>query len=150
MKIIIASDHAGYNLKETIKEYIKTSHLQNTETDGVEFCDIGCYNKERCNFPFYANNLCTELKKDTSYDFGILICGTGIGMSIAANKNEGIRCALCHSGCEARMARQHNNANVLALGERVIGAGMAINIIDTFLTTKFLGGRYKERMSNIN
>ena len=150
MKILIASDHAGYKLKETIKEYIKTCHLQNTETDGIKVLDLGCYEEKRCDFPTYASALCSKLKEDTTYQFGILVCGTGIGMSIAANRNKEIRCALCHSSYEARMARQHNNSNVLALGERVTGAGAALNIIDTFITTKFLGGRYYERMSKIN
>jgi ribose 5-phosphate isomerase B len=155
MKIVIASDHAGFNLKKTIIEYLNSDtiliELKSIlkENEAMEIIDLGCNDTTRCDFPCYAKSLCEKINSDYSINYGILVCGSGIGMSMAANKIKGIRCALCRSSFDAQMSRQHNNANVIALGERVTGTDLALNIINTFLQHKFLGGRYQERMSQI-
>lgn len=126
--IFIGSDHGGYTLKlEVIK------HLKNR---GIEVTDIGCDSEASCDYPVYAKKV-TDAIKDGSADLGILICGTGIGMSMAANKESGIRAALCHDVFSAKATREHNNANILCLGARVVGPGLALMIIDTFIDTSF-------------
>lgn len=140
MKIIIGSDHGGFELKEIIREYILKK--------GIEVQDVGVFSADPVDYPDYAKKVGDEVKVDQG-NFGILICGTGIGMSIAANKIKGIRCALCNDVYTAKMARGHNDANVLAIGGRVAGKGIALMIIDTFLNSNFEGGRHNIRISKI-
>lgn len=140
MKIAVGSDHAGLNLKQEIIE-----HLKNKQ---IEVKDFGTYNTESCDYPDYALKVAEEVASK-NYDFGILICGTGIGIGISANKVPGIRAALCHDTFSARASRQHNNANVLTMGERVVGKGLALDIVDTFLNSKFEGGRHLRRINKI-
>jgi ribose 5-phosphate isomerase B len=143
--VIIGSDHGGFELKEIIK-----AHLNNHY---IKYYDIGCYDEESCDYPNIAEKLCIKLinetntKKANLNHYGILICGTGIGISMAANKIKNIRCALCHNEFTARMSRKHNNANVLALGGRTTGVEIAKSIVNTFLNEKFEGGRHIRRIS---
>ncbi len=137
--IVIGCDHGGYALKcEVIK------HL--TER-GIEFKDFGC-SGETVDYPDIAEKVCDEVANGRA-DRGILICGTGIGMSMAANKVKGIRAALCSDCYSARFTRLHNNANVLCMGARVLGAGLALQITDEFLDTQFEGGRHAVRVDKI-
>ena len=124
----IASDHGGFELKESIKEYL--------ENNQIKYKDYGCYSEEAVDYPDYAK-LVGEGVVDGNCEKGILICGTGIGISIAVNKIKGIRAALCHDCFSAEATRLHNNANVLVLGGRVVGSGLAEKIVDTFLKTDF-------------
>ncbi len=126
--IFIGSDHGGYSLKLEVIEHLKNR--------GIEVTDIGCDSEASCDYPVYAKKV-TDAIKDGSADLGILICGTGIGMSMAANKESGIRAALCHDVFSAKATREHNNANILCLGARVVGPGLALMIIDTFIDTSF-------------
>lgn len=139
--IAIASDHAGFALKE---EVIK--HL--TET-GVEFEDLGPYNNDSVDYPEYAEKLSNAVVEG-KFDKGILICGTGIGMSMAANKVDGIRAACCSDYFSAKATRLHNNANVLCFGERVVGAGLACELVDVFLNTQYEGGRHQHRLDKMH
>lgn len=137
--IAIGSDHAGYALKcEIIK------HL---EEKGIEFIDCGC-SGESVDYPDIAEKTCTKVVSGEA-DKGILICGTGVGISISANKINGIRAALCGDWYSAKYTRLHNDANVLCMGGRVIGAGLAIEITDIFLETEFEGGRHARRVEKI-
>lgn len=140
MKIVLACDHGGFELKETIKE-----HLSNKEYDIV---DIGVYNTDSVDYPEYGKKA-AEMVANKEVDKGIIVCGTGIGISIAANKVKGIRCALCTNEFMAKMSRMHNNANMLALGERVLGKGVAIDIVDIWLSTEFEGGRHENRVNKL-
>lgn len=137
-KIIIGCDHGGINRKNEI-----IAHLQKR---GFDVLDVGTYTAESCNYPDYARLVCTAIQRG-EYPMGILVCGTGIGMSIAANKHNGIRAACCSDTFSARMTRMHNNANVLCLGERVVGTGLALDIVDLFLNTEFEGERHLKRVS---
>lgn len=140
MKIAIGCDHGGYNLKGEIINYL--------ESKSIEYKDYGTFTKESCDYPDYALNV-AEAVASKEYEFGILICGTGIGISIAANKVPGVRAALCSDTFSAHATREHNNANILALGERVVGPGLAIDIVDTFLNSKFQGDRHQNRIDKI-
>ena len=140
-KIVMGSDHAGYNLKLKVK-----AHL---ESRGFEVMDVGTNSPESCNYTVYAHALCEAIQKGEA-PLGILVCGTGIGMSMAANKHKGIRAACCENTFSARMTRMHNNANVLCFGERVIGYGLACDIVDQFVDTAFEGGRHQARVDDIN
>jgi ribose 5-phosphate isomerase B len=140
MKLAIASDHGGYALKKEVE-----AHL--TE-QGVEFVDLGCHNTESCDYPAYAK-LVGEAVTTGGYDLGLLFCGTGIGMSMAANKVKGVRAACCSDSFSAKFTRMHNNANVLCLGGRVVGAGLACQLVDLFITTEFEGGRHQRRIDQI-
>ncbi|AEB76941.1 ribose 5-phosphate isomerase B [Clostridium botulinum] len=140
MKIAIGSDHGGVNLK---KDVIK--HLQEK---GIEVKDFGTYTEESCDYPEYGQKVAEQVVAE-NYDFGIVICGTGIGISISANKVPGARAALCHDTFSAHATREHNNANILALGARVTGPGLALDIVDTFLGAKFEGGRHERRIDKI-
>lgn len=140
MKIIIGSDHGGYELKKTMLEFLQEQGHQTT--------DAGCYSPDSVDYPDIAFPLC-ESVANGQYDCGILICGTGIGMSICANKVKGIRCALCSEPVSAELTRRHNNSNVLALGARIIGTEMAKSIVKTFLSTGFDGGRHENRVNKI-
>ncbi|MBO5237246.1 MAG: ribose 5-phosphate isomerase B [Lachnospiraceae bacterium] len=126
--IALGSDHGGYGLKQ---EVIK--HLQEK---GIEYKDYGCYSEESCDYPIYGKAVAEAVAKGEC-EQGIIICGTGIGISIAANKVPGVRAALCHDCFSAQATREHNNANILAMGARVIGPGLALKIVDTFLETPF-------------
>ena len=136
MKIILGSDHGGYNLKNII-----IAHL---EQQGIEVEDLGCYSEDSCDYPVIAKAVAEKVLLTGSR--GILVCGTGIGMSISANKFKGIRASLCSDTYSARMTRKHNNSNILCLGERVVGHGLALDIVDTWLVTEFEGGRHKRRV----
>ncbi|MBQ2720925.1 MAG: ribose 5-phosphate isomerase B [Clostridia bacterium] len=135
--IAIASDHAGFALKEKIKK-----HLEELK---FEICDFGTENEESCDYPVFAKKAC-EAVVSGQCDRAILVCGTGIGMSMAANKVKGIRAAVCTETFAAKYTRLHNDANVLCMGARVIGEGVAIEITDTFITTEFEGGKHKRRI----
>ena len=140
-KIIIGCDHGGLELKN---EIIK--HLNNR---GIETVDVGTHAADSCNYPDYARLLCTRIQSG-EFELGILVCGTGIGMSIAANKHNGIRAACCSDTFSARMTRMHNNANVLCLGGRVVGAGLACDMVDLFVDTEFEGGRHSTRVQMLS
>ena len=136
MKIALGSDHGGYQLKENLKEYLK-------ELD-VEYIDFGCKSEKSVDYPDIGFKVAIEVKSG-KYDRGILICGTGIGMSVVANKVRGITASLCHDVFSARNTREHNDANILTLGARVIGVGLAKEIVKVWLNTKFC---QKERHIN--
>lgn len=124
----IGSDHGGFHLKQEIIKYL--------EENKIQFKDYGIYNENSVDYPIYAKAVAKDVANNT-LEKGILICGTGIGISIAANKVKGVRCALCHDVFSAKATREHNNANILAMGERVIGTGLALEIVKAFLETEF-------------
>ncbi len=139
--IALGSDAAGYGLKQEVMEYLKQ--------EGLEYKDYGCFDESPCDYPVYAKKVAHAVA-DGECERGILICGTGIGISIAANKVRGIRAALCHDTFSAQATREHNDANILAMGARVIGPGLALKITDTFLHTEFSGvERHKNRIRQI-
>jgi ribose 5-phosphate isomerase B len=138
--LAIGSDHGGFALKEELK-----AHL---DERGVAYKDFGTFSEESCDYPDVAEPLCRAVVAG-EYDRGILICGTGIGMSMAANKVSGIRAALCGDCFSAEFTRRHNDANILTLGARVVGPGLALKIIDTFLDTPFEGGRHARRIAKL-
>lgn len=140
MKIGIASDHGGFELKEYLKEYLKKS--------GIEVSDFGTNSEEPVDYPIYGER-CARAVANGEVERGIVCCGTGIGISIAANKVKGIRCALCTDENMARLSRQHNNANVLALGGRTTSNEEAKKILDAWLITEFEGGRHQRRIDMI-
>ncbi len=140
MKIAIAADHGGFELKDSMVEYIKSL--------GNEVVDLGTNSADSVDYPDYAKKVWEEIQKGNS-DLGILICGTGIGMSLAANKFEGIRAACVSDVYSAKMSRNHNNANVLCIGARVIGDEVAKLIIKTFLENEFEAGRHQRRVDKI-
>ncbi|WP_252314667.1 ribose 5-phosphate isomerase B [Sinobaca sp. H24] len=141
MKVAIGSDHGGYNLKEEIKTMLSNK--------GIEIDDVGCDCADSVDYADYAVPVAEKVAAGEA-DRGILICGTGIGMSIAANKVNGIRCALVHDLFSAKATRAHNDSNVLAMGERVIGPGLALEIAETWLDTDFEGGRHKKRIDKVS
>ena len=140
MKIVIGSDHGGYKLKEEIKAHLKRRK--------IGFRDLGAYGEEPVDYPDIGKKAAkaVALKK---YKFGILFCGTGLGMAMVANKIKGIRAAVCHNIYTAKMSRAHNDANILSLGGRVLKKAMAYKIVDTFLKTPFDGGRHLRRVRKI-
>ncbi len=140
MRLAIASDHAGVQLKKELVEAARTQ--------GHEVTDFGPQTTDSVDYPDFAVKVTDALQAGTAA-LGVLICGTGIGMSISANKVKGIRAALCHTEFEARATRAHNDANVLCLGQRVTGAGVAIEILKVFLATSFEGGRHQNRVAKI-
>ncbi|MDM5309045.1 ribose 5-phosphate isomerase B [Peribacillus frigoritolerans] len=140
MKVAIASDHGGIHIREEIKNLL--NELQ------IPFEDFGCECSTSVDYPDYALPVAEKVARG-EFDRGILICGTGIGMSIAANKVKGIRCALVHDVYSAKLTRQHNDTNMLAMGERVIGPGLAREIAQTWLTSEFEGGRHQNRIGLI-
>lgn len=142
MKIGLGSDHGGYNLKEEIKK-----HLQ---SKGIECVDFGTENGvDSVDYPIYGEKVAKAVvNKDV--DYGILCCGTGIGISLAANKVKGIRCAVVSDTFSAKMSKAHNNANMLSLGERVIGKGLALEIVDAWINTEFEGERHLRRVNMLN
>lgn len=141
MKVAIGCDHGGINLKEKLLKHLKEK--------GVEYKDFGTYTQDSVDYNDYAETVCNAVVSG-EFDRGILICGTGIGMSIVANKIKGIRCGHCHDVFSAKMTRLHNDANVLAFGERVIGEGLMTEIVDAFLFTDFSNGeRHIKRVNKI-
>ncbi|MBQ6706490.1 MAG: ribose 5-phosphate isomerase B [Clostridia bacterium] len=138
--IAIACDHAALETKEAVKSFLADL--------GVEYCDFGTYDRKSCDYPVYAAKAANAVASGEC-DKGILICGTGIGMSLAANKVKGIRCAACSEPFSAKMSRAHNNANMLAIGARVIGIELAKMIISEFLNTPFEGDRHQRRVDMI-
>lgn len=140
MRIAIGSDHGGFGLKSEI--------LKHLQEQGYEIKDFGCYSTDAVDYPDVAREIAEAVVKG-EYDRGILICGTGIGISIAANKVPGIRAALCGDCFSAKASREHNDANILAMGERVIGVGLAKMITDIWLSTEFAGGRHTARVGKI-
>lgn len=137
-RILIASDHAGFIMKDYCKVVLESMDLK------VE--DLGTHSKESVDYPDYAHELAKNLKEN---EYGILICGTGIGISIAANRHSHIRAALCHDKITAQLAREHNDANVLVLGSRIVSNAAIKDILVTFFTTEFEGGRHANRVSKI-
>ena len=138
--IFIGSDHAGFSLKSAIVEFLKSA--------GYDVTDLGTHSAESCDYPQSAQAVCKAvLEKNAT---GILICGTGIGMSISANRFKGIRAAMCTHEFHARATRQHNNANVLCMGERVTAPGLAVELVKTFLNTGYEGGRHQRRIELID
>ena len=140
MRIAIACDHAALDMKKEVLEHLLAQ--------GYECVDYGTYTNASCNYPDYAEKVCTAVYEGKE-ELGILICGTGIGMSMAANKCKGIRAALCCDTFSARFTRLHNNANVLCMGARVLGAGLACDIADIFVKTGFEGGRHQTRVDMV-
>ncbi len=140
MKISLGCDHGGYELKESVKK-----HLENK---GIEVIDVGTYGMDSVDYPDYGMQAALLVAKNEA-DKGIVICTTGIGISIAANKVKGIRCALCTDSYMAKMTRLHNDANMLALGAGVVGKNLALDIVDTWLDTEFEGGRHTKRVEKI-
>ncbi|WP_294343099.1 ribose 5-phosphate isomerase B [uncultured Clostridium sp.] len=141
MKVALGCDHGGYHLKNDI--------IKHLESKNIEVEDFGTYSTESCDYPDYALKVAEEVA-NKNFDFGILVCGTGIGISIAANKVPGIRAALCSDTFSAHATREHNDANILALGARVVGPGLALDIVDTFLNAKFEGDRHINRINKIS
>lgn len=141
MKIGIGSDHGGYELKKIIKEYL--------DEKDIEVIDYGTDSSESVDYPDFGK-LVAQGVVSKEVDRGIVICGTGIGISIAANKVKGIRAALCNDSYSARMSMEHNNANVLALGARVLGEGLALDIVATWINSQFEGGRHQRRVNKIS
>jgi len=140
MKIALGSDHGGLNLKKQIIMHLKSKN--------IEMKDFGTYTEDSCDYPDYALEVAEAVVAE-KFELGILICGTGIGIGIAANKVPGIRAALCNDTFSAHAAREHNNANILTLGERVVGAGLALDIVDVFINAKFQGERHQKRIDKI-
>jgi ribose 5-phosphate isomerase B len=140
MKFYIATDHAGYNVKDFVKEYL--------ESKSHEVIDLGPYSNDRVDYPDFAKKCAQKVVEDNG-SFGILICGTGIGISVSANKVCGIRAALCHDSYTAAMSRAHNDANILCFGERVVGKGVIESMLDSFCDTPFEGGRHADRVKKI-
>lgn len=140
MKIAIGSDHAGFSLKKQVLEHLKEK--------GLEVKDFGTYTNDSCDYPDFALKVAEEVAAK-NYEFGILVCGTGIGISIAANKVPGIRAAACSDTFSAHACREHNDANIIAFGERVVGPGLACDIVDIFLNSKFQGDRHQRRIDKI-
>lgn len=140
-KVLIGSDHAGFLLKQEI-----IAHFQ----DQIELIDLGTHSTESCDYPDIAQTMALKIQKKPNRLLGILICGTGIGVAIAANRFKGVRAAVCRSEFEAEMARRHNHSNILCLGERVTGKGLAFNIVKTFLQTPVEKGRHSRRVKKID
>ena len=141
MKIAIGCDHGGFELKQAIIQYL--------ESKGHEYQDFGTHSAESCDYPDIAVPVAQSVANG-EFEKGILICGTGIGIGIAANKVNGIRAALCHDTFSAHASREHNDANVLTLGQRVVGTGLALDIVDIWLNTAFEGGRHQRRIDKIH
>ena len=139
-KICISSDHAGFNLKEDIKNYLINKN--------ISILDLGPYEKKSVDYPDYAKKLAIRIKAKKS-DIGILICGSGTGMAITANKIKTIRAAVCYNTKSTRLSRQHNNANIIALGARLTKKTLSLKLVEIFLKTKFEGGRHLKRIKKI-
>jgi ribose 5-phosphate isomerase B len=140
MMLAIGSDHGGFRLKEDIKQYL--------EERKITFRDLGTYSADSVDYPDISRSVAQAVAGGECAR-GIIICGTGIGVSIAANKMKGIRAALCHDTFSAQMSREHNDANILTMGERVVGTGLALAIVEKWLATDFAGGRHARRVDKI-
>ena len=138
--ISVGCDHAAYNLKLKVIDHLKEK--------GWDVIDVGTNSTESCDYPEFAAAVCKNIQSGVT-ELGILICGTGIGMSMAANKHKGIRAAACSDTFSARLTRQHNNANVLCFGERVVGMGLALDLVDNFVDAEFEGGKHQRRLDMI-
>ncbi len=138
--LAIGSDHAGFPLKESLKKYL--------DDNNIKYTDVGAYSEERYDYAVSAQKV-SDLVVSGECELGLLVCGTGIGMSMAANKVKGIRAAACSDYFSTKFTRAHNNANVLCLGARVVGAGLAEELVNVFLTTEFEGGRHQHRIDQI-
>ena len=140
IRIILASDHAGFKLKEIIKKHLVKKRRK--------ILDLGTNNADSVDYPDYAHLLSNEMRKKNN-QFGILVCGSGIGMGIAANRHKNIRAAVCSSAKSAKLSREHNNSNVIALGARFLSKNVALKCINVFLNTNFKGGRHLRRVKKI-
>ena len=140
MIIALGADHGGFELKEKIKKHLLEKN--------IEVLDLGTNSTESVDYPKFGHAVGHAIA-DKKADFGIVVCGTGIGISIAANKVPGVRAALCLNTTMARLTREHNNANILAMGGRIVGDVLALEMVDTFLATEFLGGRHERRVNTI-
>jgi ribose 5-phosphate isomerase B len=141
MNIIIGSDHAGYDLKEEIKKFL-------SEKDDYIIKDMGAFSHEPVDYPIIAHKVAKNIA-ERKFNRGILLCGSGIGMSMVANRYRNVRAALCHNLYTVRLSRMHNDANILVLGGRVLGFGLALEMVDLFLSTDFDGGRHQRRLEEI-
>ena len=139
-KICIASDHAGFNLKEKIKDFLISKN--------ISIIDLGPVNQNSVDYPDFAKKVSSRVKANKS-DIGILVCGSGTGMAISANKTKGIRAAVCYNLKSTRLSRLHNNANIISLGSRLTKKNIALKLVSTFLKTKFEGGRHLKRVKKI-
>tara|TARA_Y100000817_G_scaffold313145_1_gene308592 strand:+ start:3515 stop:3952 length:438 start_codon:yes stop_codon:yes gene_type:complete len=139
-KICIASDHAGFNLKETIKSHLINKH--------ISIFDLGPFENKSVDYPDFAKKLAKRVKAKKS-DIGILVCGSGTGMAISANKIKDIRAAVCYNARSTRLSREHNNANIIALGARLTNKSLSLKLVELFLKTKFEGGRHLKRIKKI-
>lgn len=140
MTVALGCDHGGFALKEKIIEYLTAK--------GVAYQDFGCFDTQSCDYPEFARKAARAVASGEC-DRGVVVCTTGIGVSIVANKVPGVRCALCHEPWSAQMTRRHNDANMLALGAAVTGEGLALEILERFLSTEFEGGRHARRVGQI-
>ena len=140
-KVVVGCDHAAPDMKNEVVAYLRQK--------GYDVTDVGVHTTDSCDYPVIAHEVCTRIQ-DGSHKLGILICGTGIGMSMAANKHHGIRAACCSEPYSAQLTRLHNDANVLCFGARVVGLGTAFTLVDTFLETEFEGGRHQRRVDLVN
>jgi ribose 5-phosphate isomerase B len=141
MKLAVGCDHGGYPLKSFVLKYLREK--------GHECVDYGCNSPERCDYPVYGERVGRAVASGEC-ELGVLICGTGIGISLAANRVPGIRAAVCSEPYSAQLTREHNNANIICFGARVVGEGTAITIVDAFLSAKFQGGRHAERVAMLD
>ena len=140
-KIVVGCDHAAYELKIKVVEYLKER--------GFDVTDVGTNSTESCDYPIFADALCKKIQLGEC-ELGILVCGTGIGMSIAANKHKGIRAACCSDTYSAKLTREHNDANVLCFGARVVGEGLGLDLVDIFVDTEYAGGKHARRVAMLD
>ena len=140
-KIVIGADHAGYELKNIVARHLSEK--------GYTVFDVGTDSADSCDYPIFADALCKKIQLGEC-ELGILVCGTGIGMSIAANKHSGIRAACCSDTYSAKLTRQHNDANVLCFGARVVGEGLALELVDIFVDTEYEGGKHARRVAMLD
>lgn len=142
MKIVLGCDHAGFHIKDAVIAHLKEQ--------GHEVVEVGTFSADSCHYPIFAHAACEKIL-DGTCKLGILICGTGIGMSIAANKHDGIRAACCSDVFSARLTREHNDANVLCFGERVVGLGLALDLVDAFISAEYAnGGNHLTRVAMLS
>ena len=137
MKIALGADHGAFELKEAVKQHL--------EEKGIEYKDFGCFSKESVDYPVYAS-MAANAVADHECDFGVICCTTGLGVSMAANKVNGVRAAVCTNEMLAEMTRRHNNANVICMGQKVVSEELALKMVDIFLSTEFEGGRHSRRV----
>lgn len=140
MTIALGCDHGGYQLKQAVMKHL--------DEKNIAYRDYGTYSEESCDYPIYGETVARAVVSGAC-DLGVIICGTGIGISMAANKVHGVRAALCHNVFTAQMAKEHNNANILAMGARVLDQELALEILDTFLASQFQGGRHAIRVNKL-